>query len=240
MPHLSNRQKHANALLEAYILSVIIEAQEGTSVHDTDSTSSGWNTDADTNSNALSGWGSEEDTHNLSDSVIKACHQLYENFYIKKHHKIPKMCKNLNNLLTDYKSHFPDIFCSYLCMSLECFDSLLETIQHHEAFHNNSNNPKMPVERQLAIALYQFGHYRNSVSTLKVALWAGVGYGTVCDVTLQVIQACCGEHFHGVVMQWPTDEEIEQAKVVNGRGNPGVYLLYPYPYPTKPLPLSKG
>ena len=27
---------------------------------------------------------------------------------------------------------------------------------------------------------------------------------------------------------------------MNGRGNPGVYLLYPYLYPPKPLPLSQG
>ena len=37
MPHPSGRQKHANALLEAYILSVIHEVQEGTSMHYTDS-----------------------------------------------------------------------------------------------------------------------------------------------------------------------------------------------------------
>jgi hypothetical protein len=42
MPYLTDRQKHANALLEAYVLSVILEAQEGGSVHDTDSTGSAW------------------------------------------------------------------------------------------------------------------------------------------------------------------------------------------------------
>ena len=37
----------------------------------------------------------------------------------------------------------------------------------------------MPVKQQLAIALYRFGHYGNAASTMKVALWAGVGFGTV-------------------------------------------------------------
>ncbi|KIJ93235.1 hypothetical protein K443DRAFT_125668 [Laccaria amethystina LaAM-08-1] len=84
-------------------------------------------------------------------------------------------------LLTQYKTGFPDIFCSYLRITPECFDSLLESIQHHEAFQNNSNNPHMPIERQLAIELYRFGHFGNGLSTLKVALWAGVGYGNVYE-----------------------------------------------------------
>ena len=51
-PSKCDRQKQVNALLEAYILSVIIEAQEGTSTDDTDSTGSGWNTDSDAPSDA--------------------------------------------------------------------------------------------------------------------------------------------------------------------------------------------
>jgi len=65
MPHLSNRQKHANALLEAFILQTIIEAQESASIHDTDSTGSNWETDSekansDNDSNISSGWGMED------------------------------------------------------------------------------------------------------------------------------------------------------------------------------------
>ena len=41
----------------------------------------------------------------------------------------------------------------------------------------------MLVKQQLAIALYRFGHYGNTASTMKVALWAGVGFGTVPLVT---------------------------------------------------------
>ena len=142
MPLLSDRQKHANTLLEAYVLSVILEAQEGTSMHDTDSTGSGWNTDSDAASDASSGWGPEDDTCNVSDLVIEACHKLYQTFYIEECCKIPKTCENLDLLLTEYKSSFPDIFHSYLRLSPQCFNSLLETIQHHEAFQNKSNSPQ--------------------------------------------------------------------------------------------------
>jgi hypothetical protein len=61
----------------------------------------------------------------------------------------------------------------------QCFDDLVTTIKDDPVFHNNSNNPQMPV----AIALYHFGHYGNAASQMKVALWAGVGYGTVSLVT---------------------------------------------------------
>lgn len=219
MPHLSDRQKHTNALLEAFILQTILEAQESASVHDTASTGSNWETDSekarnsDNDSNASSGWGMDiEDECSVSDMVIEACHKLYKNFYIEERRKIPKTCENLNILLTQYKTGFPDIFRSYLRITPECFDTLLESIQHHEAFQNNSNNPQMPVERQLAIALYRFGYFGNGLSTLKVALWAGIGYGTVRECTNRVMRACCDERFRRVVMQWPSAEQIMEAK----------------------------
>jgi hypothetical protein len=49
----------------------------------------------------------------------------------------------------------------------------------------------MPVEEQAAVALYQFGHYSNASSTMKVALWAGVSYGTVRNITIRVMTALC-------------------------------------------------
>ena len=41
----------------------------------------------------------------------------------------------------------------------------------------------MLVAEQVAITLYCFGHHGNAASQMKVALWAGVGYGTVSLVT---------------------------------------------------------
>jgi len=79
-PHLSDRQKHANARLEAFILQTIIEAQESTDAPDTDSTGSNWETDLekeDNHSSTLSDWGMgiEEDESPVSDMVIEACHE---------------------------------------------------------------------------------------------------------------------------------------------------------------------
>jgi hypothetical protein len=72
---------------------------------------------------------------------------------------------------------------------------------------------QMPIEEQLAIALYRFGHYGNAASTVKVALWAGVGYGTVRLVTRRIMQACCDESFRRSSLCWADDDAKENAKV---------------------------
>jgi hypothetical protein len=97
-------------------------------------------------------------------------------------------------------------------MDPSCFDDLVKVICDDEVFHNNSNNKQMPVDEQLAIALYRFGHYRNAAGTMKVALWAEVGFGTVPLVTNRVIKALCSEPFHQSALQWLSDEAKATAK----------------------------
>ena len=70
----------------------------------------------------------------------------------------------------------------------------------------------MLVEQQLAIALYCFGHYRNAASTMKVALWAGVGFGTVPLVPKQVIKALNSEQFHHSSVHWSSEGAKATAK----------------------------
>jgi hypothetical protein len=57
-------------------------------------------------------------------------------------------------LLNVHKVTRPEIFQSYLCILSNCFDDLLAVIQDDPVFHNNPNNPQMPVAEQLAIALF--------------------------------------------------------------------------------------
>ncbi|KIK92117.1 hypothetical protein PAXRUDRAFT_794583, partial [Paxillus rubicundulus Ve08.2h10] len=97
-------------------------------------------------------------------------------------------------------------------MTLECFDLLLAALQTDPVFQNQSNLPQMSVDAQLAIALYHFGHYGNAISTTMVALWAGVGYGTVRLLTNHIMTAVCRAEFRRVDLYWPTAEEKEEAK----------------------------
>jgi len=111
-----------------------------------------------------------------------------------------------------YKASFPDIFRSFVRMSPACFDTLVNSIKDHPVFHNNSNNPQMPVKEQLAIALFRFAHHGNAASVLKVTLWGGIGYGTTHLMTSCVMTAVCDKRFHRASMPWLGPAEIEGAK----------------------------
>ena len=112
----------------------------------------------------------------------------------------------------EWKFNRPKIFQSYLHIDPACFDALVDVIKDDEVFQNNSNNPQMPVDEQLAIALFRFGHHGNAASTMKVALWAGVGFGTIPLVTKCVVKALCSERFRHSALRWSSDSVKEAAK----------------------------
>ena len=74
----------------------------------------------------------------------------------------------------------------------------------------------MPIDQQLAIAHYHFGHYGNTASTMKVALWAGAGCGTVWLVTNRVLKVLCSERFCKSAFRWTSEEAKETAKTWTG------------------------
>ena len=95
---------------------------------------------------------------------------------------IPKTNEHIRLLLTSYKNDRPDIFRSYVRISPPCFDALLSALSRHALFVSGSGS-RIPIEIQLSVALFRFGHYGNAASQTKIALWAGIGYGTVDLVT---------------------------------------------------------
>ena len=48
----------------------------------------------------------------------------------------------------------PDQFCKILYVSLSTFDQLVDKIKDDPVFFDNSNNPQIPVEEQVAITLF--------------------------------------------------------------------------------------
>ena len=137
---------------------------------------------------------------------------LYTDHYYNTQESIIKTDVNLCLLMEDYKINHPEIFRSYLQITPKCFDDLVRIIKDEDVFLNNSNNEQMSIEHQVAIALYRFGHYGNAVSTVKVGLWAGYGYGTVQLTTMHVMAALCSEQFHQSAIRWPSEEAKEVAK----------------------------
>ena len=208
MPRKTERQQTADALHLAFLAQIIAETEAS---FDQDNTLLDRELDMDDDSldDLLD---SDDDTSPLSNDLLEALTSIYANRYNEERRIIPKSQVQLHLLLTEWKESQPSVFRSYLRMTPKCFDKLVETLTPHPAFRNESNNPQMPVEQQLAIALYRFGHYGNAASTMKVALWAGVGYGTVRLVTCQVMQACCDQNFRRSSVRWADAPAKECAK----------------------------
>jgi len=205
MPHQTERQNAAENFLDVYLATLIAE-----STADPDPSSS---SDSDSGSSSES-----DDDFEVplapagSDAVMTGLLGLYSQRYLAEHCPINKTKANLRLLLDDWKVNRPEIFRSHLWVTPQCFDLLVSALQDDPVFHNESNFPQMPVEEQVAIALYRFGHFGNAVSNMKVALWAGVGYGTVRLVTNRVIRAVCGERFRHSALYWPDNTAKECAK----------------------------
>ena len=121
-----------------------------------------------------------------------------------------KKSGQLDLFLTDFRQHHPDRFRKKLRVSPDVFDRLVELIEGHVIFHNNSNVPQQPIPTQLAIFLVRVGHYGNASSPEYVAQWAGVCVGTVINATNRCLVAFLALHDQAVMM--PPEEEKERAK----------------------------
>jgi len=117
-------------------------------------------------------------------------------------------------ILTTYKDNeeFHHLFRQWLRVDPVTFDKILVEISSDPFFVNRSRHPQMPVDSQLAITLYRFGHYGNAAGLQRVADWAGVGKGTVLVATRRVMTAVLRSSFKDKAIRMPTPGEKEEAK----------------------------
>ncbi|KIJ42752.1 hypothetical protein M422DRAFT_170775 [Sphaerobolus stellatus SS14] len=148
----------------------------------------------------------------LSEVYLEILRELHSSRYLQQRISILKTPQQLWLTLNVYKKDHPELFRSYLRISPATFDILVQTIQGHSVFHNQSNQQQIPVDQQLAVTLFRFGHYGNAATLQKVGLWAGFGYGTVDLCTKRIMAAICDARFRRAVMQWPTERQKEDAK----------------------------
>ncbi|KAJ7081705.1 hypothetical protein C8R44DRAFT_652929 [Mycena epipterygia] len=118
----------------------------------------------------------------------------------------------LHHVLGPMKDTRPDLFQQEVRISPLTFDRLVNKIADDPVFANNSSNGQMPVEDQLAITLFRFGHSGNAAGLQKVANWAGVGKGTITLVTRRVMTAILRPDFMAEVVCMPTTSEKEKSK----------------------------
>ncbi|KAG2052985.1 hypothetical protein BDR06DRAFT_982940 [Suillus hirtellus] len=110
-------------------------------------------------------------------------------------------------LLVLLHPHYP-VSCRILRTSLT-FDDILNQISNHHVFHNQSNNPQLPVAVQLAICLNRVGHYGNASSLKDISQWAGVSVGSVINCMNCVMAALLAEHDNFI--SFPTLNSVDAA-----------------------------
>jgi hypothetical protein len=97
-------------------------------------------------------------------------------------------------------------------MSPFAFERLVKELENDPVFGNDSNHGQMPVEDQIAITLFRFGHSGNASGLQQVANWAGVGKGTIILVTRRVMTAVLRPQLMAGAVRMPTASEREKAK----------------------------
>jgi hypothetical protein len=119
-------------------------------------------------------------------------------------------CSQLDLVLIDFKFYDPKRFRHNLRVSPSTFDSLVEMIAMHPIFSNDANIAQHAVSKQLAVALFRFGHNGNAASVEAVAQWAGLSAGTVVNYTRRVMLAFLA--LHDSAIRWPSEDEKEKSK----------------------------
>lgn len=130
--------------------------------------------------------------------------------YINPRLPIPK-CGNLH-LAFEYAKDpaYHSRFQHMLRISPFVFQVILELIKDHPVFSNNSNNPQIPVDYQLAVALYRLGRYGNGSSVQDVAMIAGISSGGVELCTNRCFDAIESLHDDFVRPLTPAEKEVEK------------------------------
>ncbi|KAJ7575162.1 hypothetical protein C8J56DRAFT_1064055 [Mycena floridula] len=212
MPHQMERQQATDALHQAFLVSVIAEAKAELNKSDSEDSYDEFDGDREDGTDSDTSSGSDEPQ--ASTHILEALVSIYVNHYNadRKSNKINKTHKNLHLLLHDWKHNHPDVFRSYARMSPTTFDKLVESIGDDPVFHNNANMEQMDPAEQILVMLFRFGHYGNAASTVKTALFFGLGYGTVSLCTKRVLKACLSNSFRAAAVHWPDEPAKECAK----------------------------
>jgi hypothetical protein len=116
----------------------------------------------------------------------------------------------LHLILVLYKEDDHKRFRHNLRINPETFDELIKRINGNPIFVSDGPQDQMPLDEQLAIALFRFGHHGNAASVEAIAQWAGTSAGTVVNATRRVITAFLT--LHDTVIRWPSAREKEDAK----------------------------
>lgn len=149
---------------------------------------------------------------NPSNALLTYLQLIHSQWYLHERVRIPKSSSQLSLLLYVYRNDRPELFRSAFRLNPSTFDALASAISPFPIFNNQSTNDQLPLDWQLGIALFRLGHHGNAASVSKIALYLGVGFGTVDLCTRRVIHAVCSDEFRQAAIQWPSEVQKEQSK----------------------------
>lgn len=121
--------------------------------------------------------------------------------YFNKSDRIPKSLEYRTMLLTLPQNDFRQAF----RMNKDTFISVLNRIEGHPVFQNDSLHKQQPAWVQLLVALERFGFDGNACSVGKVARNMGISNGTVVLYTSRVIEALLS--LRSTFINWPSLHE---------------------------------
>ncbi|KAG1754719.1 uncharacterized protein EDB91DRAFT_1076832 [Suillus paluster] len=141
MPFLTERQKAAESMLEAYLAALVAESQV---LVDPTSSSSDLSSSGSSDS-------SESDDDWLmpttSDVLLGVVGSLYSRRYLVDREPIVKTGKNLCLLLVEWKFTQPEIFRAYVRVTPDCFDVLVSALQDDPVFHSHISKTLIWLQR---------------------------------------------------------------------------------------------
>jgi hypothetical protein len=153
-----------------------------------------------------------QDTSNVGIYVRQGITGMYSHRYEQPREPMPRPPPKLPHILHVFKHERPDRFREELRVSPTTFDNLLKKISDDPVFMNNSPNAQTPIETQLGIVLWRFGHSGNAASQQQVADFGDVGKGTVTLITRRVLTALLRPSFINEAVRMPTQAEKDDAK----------------------------
>src|SRR6202522_4264781 len=157
---------------------------------------------------SIDGTDTDEERTIIMGMTVDLLHVITKTRVLTPH--IVTKCSQLDLVLIDFKFHDPKRFWHNLRVSASTFDSLLEMIETDPVFSNASNISQTPIIKQMAIAMFWFGHNGNAASVEAVAQWAGVSARTVVNCTRRVMIAFLA--LHDSTIRWPSEDEKENSK----------------------------
>jgi len=188
MPKISAREKFLSDL-ELWLIIALFEEMESETFE-------------------MLGWeGFNEDSSALVEDLSEAfCAAVNSRFIFPK-----QLTPKSKNWVLNYFSNLPEEdLRQTIRMNFNSFHQLLNRIEDHPIFHNESLCPQTSVEWQLACALNRLGNYGNGGSLGRQKIIWGVGKGTVCLFTSRVIIALLS--LTGIYLRWP---DIQRRAIIS-------------------------